>query len=146
MASNAKEQVETILAETQRRKRIWAEMQKVAREAMEAVTAEARRRGIRGQAWVGGKYDFDHTYVSFPTRAARMEALARVPRPGTDQHSFKLYGSGTLERPDGEDAYEDYPELTDDDPQHFREAAVAELMASLNAYIARHGRRGGRRR
>lgn len=151
MADNAKDQVKAILAETQRRKRIWARMQQAARESVTAVTAQARHRGIRGQNWVGGQFDLEHTYVSFPTLAFRMAELSGPKEVGRlshaeRQHSFRLHGSGTLERPDKGDAYEGYPDLAEDDPQRFREAAVRELMVSLNTYIQKQGGRRGRRK
>ena len=148
MANNARDQVQAILAETQRRKRIWTNMQRAAREALAAVTAEARRRGVRGQNWLGGDYDCDYTFISFPTYESRLDKLIEAKQPRRAiQHSLKLHGSGTLERPEKGGTYEGYPDLVEDDPFHFRAAAVAELMGSLNTYIRKHGRRGpGKRR
>ena len=147
MANNARDQVQAILAETGRRKRVWAEMQRVAREALVAVTAEARRRGVRGQNWMGGDYDHDYAFISFPTYGTRLDELIEAKRPRREKHTFQLHGSGTLERPEKGGTYEGYPDLVEDDPFHFRAAAVAELMGSLNTYIRKHGRRGqGKRR
>lgn len=146
MADTAKDQVRSILAETRRRKRIWGEMQEAAREAMTAVTAVARRRGVRGQKWIGGQFDLEYTYVSFPTFEARLDEAIHAKNPRTTTHDLRIHGSGTLERHSKGDAYEGYPDLGDDDPAHFREAAVCRLMASLNTYIQRQGGRRGRRR
>lgn len=140
--ANAKDQVKAILAETRRRKYVWAHMQRAAHEAVAAVTAEARRRGVQGQNWVDGEFtslSSPCTTVHFLTAQSRLdEAMkARVPR---ETHSFLLYATGSVMRPVKSGTYEGYPDLTEDDPAYFREAAVAQLMAALSAYLRKHGK------
>ncbi len=140
MAESAKDQVRRIKEETARRKAIWAQMQRAAHEALRAVTPEARRRGIRGQNWLGGEYSNDCVYVSFPSYLARLNedlALRQKLSHAESLHSFCLRGSGTLERPSKDTAYEGYPDVQNADVKIFREAAVETLMASLNSYILR---------
>ena len=152
MGDNARNQVREILAETRRRKTIWVAMQTAAREAVGAVTEEARKRGVRSQNWLGGELHSDCLTVRFPTYGARLAALTddrsygrRSPQ-ATEEHQLLLRGSGTLERPDRRTPYEGYPNLVPGDVDIFRVAAVETLMAALNAHIAKYGRHGRRSR
>lgn len=153
MGENARDQVRAILAETLRRKQIWTLMQVAAREAVQAVTAEARRRGVRGQNWLGGKFERDHVTVSFPTADYRLaERLAEIVRhkaaakPGSeDMHAFQLHGSGALKHPNKDTDYEGYPDLVDEDVLIFRHVAVERLMGALNAHLDTQRRHPKRR-
>jgi len=149
MSENAKDDVNRILRETARRKAIWAEMQKAAGDALKAVTSEARRRGIRGQNWLGGGTDADWVFISFPSYAARRNESLPPKRRQTLSHaeslcSFQLHGSGSLERPSRVTAYEGYPDLHASDVNIFRVAAAETLMAAMNAHInkLRQARKG----
>jgi hypothetical protein len=140
MTESAKAHLNRILAETTRRKKVWANMQQAAHAAMRAVTLEARRRGVRGQNWLGGDFELDSVFVSFPSHAARRNKSLPADRRQTLSHaeslqSFRLSGSGSLERPSKTTAYEGYPDLRESDVKIFREAAVETLMAALNAHI-----------
>lgn len=150
MGESAKDQVAAILAETRRRKEIWALMQKAAHEALRAVTVEARRRGVQGQKWLGGNYASDNIFITFPSLAYRH---ARLDGPGAIaklahndcNHSFELHGSGSLERPSKTTAYEGYPKLYLDDVSIFKQAAVEQLMQALNEHLVEKRRQQKRR-
>ena len=142
MAISAKDQVRFILAETERRRRIWGQMKPIAQEVVSAVTEVARQRGVRGQKWLGGDSDGTYATITFPTYESRVEQAATAIRnPRRDNHTLMLDGSGRLHRSTKGDTYQGYPELHSSDIGAFRKAAVEQLMASLNAYIERHRKR-----
>lgn len=131
---SAEELVKDISTETARRKRIWRKMEAAARDAVKAVKAHARSRGIRHMDWFGW---IDSEFFAI-TKEPETSAYVMYRDPdnkGLAVH-ITILSSGKLDCSDiGRGPYKGYPELTDRDPTLFKKAAVQHLMGNLNDYL-----------
>ncbi len=147
MGESAQKQVQRILQETTRRKAVWSRLEKIAREAVVAVTTEARRRGIRSQKWLGGTMPSESATLRFPTAETRRHiAAGTITHRLNAEHTLIVDASGQLRPWRGDPAYEGYLNVTDEDVEVFREVVVRALMGALNEYIAEARRRRQERR
>lgn len=125
--------------ETVRRQRVWASMQAAARQAMRTATQRARSQGVYDQNWLGGAQPSSRCTVTFLTHeawAAMRKQRTRRPPADAARHIFVIDGSGSLERPDKDGAFDGYPDLHAHDVRRFKSAAINTLLRALSAHLA----------
>lgn len=122
--SRSDDLIREIQVETERRKKVWGKMMKVAEEVVAATNREAKKQGIQNTHW-----------WFLPGNSGTDVAIEYTVKVGGEIFSRRvsLATSGKVFR-EGDGTYEGYPDLTDDDPDAFRVAAVKWLMRMINYY------------
>lgn len=129
----------TVQNETVRRMRVWASMQVASKQAMKTATQRARDCGIHDQNWLGGAQPASSCTITFLTHEAWAAMRAqRLRRPPADaaRHAFVIDGSGSLQRPNKDGAFDGYPDLREHDVHRFKNAAINTLLEALKAHQA----------
>lgn len=116
---SVKDVLAAILAETERRRKIWDQMQQVAREAVNAVQEQAIKRGVEGREWVADSWsDACHVHHN---RSINISVM-----PNGDI-SAPLAALANLE-------YSGLPNVRDSAHQQFEQEVVKALMSNLTRY------------
>jgi hypothetical protein len=118
---SANDLVAKIVAETERRRQVWEQMQLVATQAVEAVDAEAKRRGISGRQWLQQACDGSGTIsIVYSAHLLRLAASGHLHIGPQEATREMVYGG--------------YSNFTTGDLPAFSERVVNELMIILNRY------------
>ncbi len=142
MKHQAQKYSRSVQNETNRRRQVWADMQTASIQAMRIAVLRARARGVHHQNWLGGAQPGSRCVVSFLTHeewVTMRKRRQKRPPAGAARHVFVIDGSGSLERPNKDGAFDGYPDLNANDVHRFKGAAVNALLQALEAHIQAAG-------
>ena len=102
-----------IQIETARRKRVWKLVRAAGHEAVLAVRQHVRSHGVNHNEW------FDGAFTASP---AKTSVFYQSGGSCSEVKSFTVHYDGRVSQLGfvGEDAYQNYPNLTEKDPPAFR--------------------------
>lgn len=128
---SAKDALNEILAEVERRKQVWVELQRVAIDVMRTVQEYAASRDVTDGSWI-------HTYMHGDDAVIEFEGRS-VPNKEPIGIFIDVDGSiaTNVAEHNANALHQGYPNLSDDAPAQFQQAAIEALVTQVNQYCDR---------